>query len=305
MKLKVLGFALMGTFLAGCASTDGTPGSNRIDVKSTQEFIWDTEESFALNISRMGNRADLGLGLVDVNNPETMSIERESNSLLSFYSGFYAGGLLGGLGALSMDDMSEKARSWKPYFVQFVPKAEFDIKAEGSSKYIQSKLESSLSESLSLAFENSRLVGVYSEPRGVSPFENIVLIEGDACKEAFSGEVNDDYRGEGWADEDRDDVGTEIPAKGIRCSIPISSTVTGSFNGNYVVTHEVIAITSSLYLSGKLATSSDMAYVHPDFYRAKDVNTGKTIERRVKAPFVLYDGNIHLFDRDEISVSLF
>jgi hypothetical protein len=197
----------------------------------------------------------------------------------------------------------KKNRSWKPYFVQFIPTYELDIKADDSGKFVQDRLYQSVSSAVEKTFKNTITIGVYTNPKdsSLSPFENIVLLEGEACKQAFSAERTDDFRSEGWADYYRSHVGGDVPTTEARCTIPVSSSMTGILNNHYVITHEVIAITSSLYLANKIANESDMAFVHPDYYRAKDVNTGKTIEHNLKSPFVSYNGSIYLFDRAEVS----
>jgi hypothetical protein len=252
----------------------------------------------------MGNPADLGLGLVDVNDPASYEIDRDSNSMFSFASGFFAGGILGGLGALSMDSEIEKNRSWSPYFVGFIDESKIDLTSPSSGTQMGNILNDIFTNVSPNSLQNSAYLGAYPLKIYTKDTMTMLVFRGAICKQGAK--FNNNL--ETPATNARDYVKYESIYGGDfssvpndACSLTLTTKVTGKYNKKLIVTHEILNRNTSVYLASTLAEELSMALIFPDMYKYKNTNDGKIYYHKLGTPKAFYNGKMYLFDRAEIS----
>jgi hypothetical protein len=307
MRFKLLSVILSSLILGACVSStenNGVVVSKPVVVESTRNFKWDTKESFALNVSRMGNPADLGLGLVDVNDPASYEIDRDSNSMFSFASGFFAGGILGGLGALSMDSEIEKNRSWSPYFVGFIDESKIDLTSPSSGTQMGNILNDVFTNVSPNSLQNSAYLGAYPLKIYTKDTMTMLVFRGAICKKAaeFNKKPNVEATNE-WDYITSESIfaGDFSSLPNNACSLTLTTKVTGNYNGKLIVTHEILNTSTDVYLASTLANELNTPLVFPDIYKYKSSNDGKIYYHKLGTPKVFYNGKMYLFDRAEIS----
>jgi hypothetical protein len=303
-KLSVA-VALSALVLGGCGSTPKMDASgktlpSKINYESKSEFDWDDSKSFALNISLMGSPASLGAGLRDSDTPKSTKIDKDNNSLFSFYSGFVVGGVLGGFGAMSMDSLSEEARSWRPYMLQRVSKSDF---ANGGNAEVFIKpFIDSISIVLDEKFSGSYVIGDFYAKSGNATYENLIAISGEFCilaaKYDHDGEINPlrelQYR---VSDLDNRDISSVVNS----CYISLNSNVVGELNGEFLVSHMIAPTNIGVFFGLSVSSDTSLATVFPNEFRGLNMNDGSSSVYTFDAPFVTNNGKTYFFDANESS----
>ncbi len=293
--------------LTGCGSTpnlsaDGSAMPRNVDIAGSKEIVWDNSESFALNVSKMGRPADLGIGLRDSDNPKGEKIDKESNSLLSLYSGYVVGGVLGAFGSLSMDALSAKARTWKPYFIQTLESGKISRTSDASSymKPLASKLDKVLADK----FNGSYVIDVFYNNRSNSSFSNIIAISGEFCDLAARYDTNESIPSNPLREltfrvspNDFDTI-SQHPSS---CYVSLESKVVGEYNGRDVVSHKISSTNIGVFFGLSLTGDAGMPTVFPNEFIGLNINDGSTSVYTFNAPFVLYNQDSFYFDKSEKS----
>ena len=309
---KLLNIAIIGTVivLGGCGSTpkvdvSGKTLPSNVSFKSKKTIEWDTSESFALNVSQIGRPADLGIGLRDSDNPTSEKIDKDSNSLFSFYSGYVVGGVLGGFGSLSMDSLSEKARTWRPYFLQTIQTDKITDNSDVSA--FMNPLTIVLNETLSTKFNGSYVIGSFYSKGSNSRFNNMIAISGEFCELAARYDTDEAVTNNPLRElkyrASSSDV-SEINQHENACYISLESNVVGEYKGDYVVAHTISSTNIGVFFGLSLTGDAGLPTVFPNEFIGLNINNGSTSVYTFDAPFVIYKGENYFFDKNETSTPL-
>ncbi len=308
MKLKnktlVAVFTTSLLALGGCSSTSNTSKQPELTVKDTAPIEWNSDESVALNVVKMGYRDGKGKGVSDGPINKDMTVEHDDpNALFSFYSGFYQGGLVLGLGALLMDSEIENMTKWYPYGVDFIPKGAVNIDNRVLAyKQVSSVLESKIRAALS-SIDGAEYHGMYDNTSAAS-VQNF-LFSGEYCNTAFY--FGDKKEREGVATNEvwkRYLVGVpnDLMTRSDVCHFSVTPKIVGQINEHYVVVYSMGTQSSALYFL--LNGGEDLGFfaVIPDAARVQSIDNPKDSEWvTIGQVYVVKGGKQYLFDEDETS----
>jgi hypothetical protein len=311
-KILIIGVVMGGLVLGGCGSTpktdlQGKALPSNINFESKKEFNWVRSESFAMNISKMGHPAGLGIGLRDNDNPKNTKVDKENNSLFNFYSGYIVGGVLGGFGSLSMDSLSEKARSWKPYFIQKISKRLIDDATNVDASVFMNPLVANLDKVARKKFNSSYVIGAYYNNKLSANFTNIIAISGDFCTVAAQY-----LNGEGVELNPLREIKyrlvsadvQEITAKENACYVSLESSIVGEYRDDYIIAHKIASTNIGVFFALSLPSDASFPTIFPNEFGGLNVNDGKSRVYTFDAPFVVLYGENYFFDIDEESTPL-
>lgn len=284
--------------LGGCSSTSNTKKQPEIDVKNTAPIEWNSDESVALNIVKMGYRDGVGKGVSDMPQGEKNEVTHDDpNALLSFASGFYQGGFLPAFGALLWDDKIESLTKWYPFMIDFIHKDKLNV---DDQVLAVSQVSSHINESLQKAFasiENAEYHGFFNTTAG---FEYRALFSGEYCKKAFfflsdkKGEISNQR----WkkftvgvpADlRERDDV----------CDLSFVPKVVGTIDEYYVLIYRTQSQAQDIYFM--LNSYANYYRVLPNIVKGYSIPDEKFMSLNIGEVAVLKDNKRYVFDEDEVS----
>lgn len=303
MKLKnktlVAVFTTSLLALGGCSSTSNTSKQPELIVKDTAPIEWNSDESVALNIVKMGYRDGVGKGVDDMPQSEENKVAHEDpNALLSFASGFYTGGFLPAFGALLWDDKIQSLTKWYPFMVDFIHKDKLDI---GDKVLAKSQLSNHIDASLKEAFasiEDAEYHGFFKSKMGSTT--DRALFSGEYCKRAFYflSDMNGDVDNQEWKD-----FAVTAPESLLKrndvCDLTFVPKVIGAIDDYYVVIYRTQARAHDLYFM--LNGTANFYRVLPDVAKGYSFPDEKFMTLNVGEVVVLKDGNRYALDEDEVS----
>lgn len=290
--------------LGGCSSTSNTNKQPELTVKDTAPIEWNNDESVALNIVKMGYRDGKGKGVSDGPVDTDMTVEHDDpNALFSFYSGFYQGGLVLGLGALLMDSEIENMTKWYPFGVDFISKESVNIEnRQLAYKQVSSVLESKVRAAFS-SIDGADYYGMYGNTSAAS-VQNF-LFSGEYCNNAFY--FGDKKEREGVTSNEvwkRYLVGVtnDLMSRSDVCHFSVTPKIVGQINDNYVVVYSMGTQSSALYFLLNGGEELGFFAVIPDAARVQSIDNPKDSEWvTIGQVYVVKGGKQYLFDEDETS----
>lgn len=311
IQLSIVAFSLI---VSGCKSTDSSNSqSPTIKVTSTKEHQWDSNKSFALNISDMTASSGIGVGVKDVDNPGSAGIDLDGtgDKVFNAISAFHVGGLLNSLSMVNLINKNNGNLKWTPSTVTFIPKSEIANPASPDAYYdIRERVISHFNEALSLEYRDAKPVKVaFSENYRGTPITN-VFYKGDVCeasldfaKEGIDKEFTLNYD---WTKqyakyselEGFDYTGT--------CHVIFATFVSGTYQDNHVVVSKLFSSFEEAFLSTMILKSNALMIMPQlfEYYSGgmEDVSAKSVLN--YGANKVSYKNKIYLFDKNEISSPL-
>lgn len=308
----LLAISLFSSLLVGCGSTSSSDApspdfnGHPLQIASTDNYEWDTDKSFALNIAELSRPAGVGYGLVDVEDPKKLGISRSGNSLVSGALGFMAGGLGGTFGYLSMDAQSDEKRDWRPSIITFYDESELDLNDPvKANKLIRNDVGKKIADAIISSYPDANYVGTthYYNPKLNSA---LTLINGDICQKAFNfGRIeNKEYEKKENLQRFRTMITDESLKNNDACMFMFASKVAGVTNGKIAVVSEVDSYNVSFFLAIEASKKIQDAYVLIPDTLSYHVFGSRKHYMPLSYPVVLKDGKEYLFDANETSVGI-
>jgi hypothetical protein len=275
MKKLTLSLLLSASVLAlsGCGSTSNKSASEpktnikALQVASMDEYQWDNDKSFAFNMARLSNPAGVGYGMSDSVNPKGTDLGRSDSSLLSGVSGFMLGGLGGAAGFLSMDDKSNKLRSWNTSIITFYDESELNLNDLEAAKTLVTKdVAEKLVQALKQEYPDTSFEGAYTEKRSKRN-KSFIVLSGSVCEKAFEfGRLDDiDYDKKDSFDRFRDLIVEDTTNISNGCAVLFTNKVTGKVNGKITVVSEMVNYSVNTFFINAVSANIEDAYViYPD-----------------------------------------
>jgi uncharacterized protein YceK len=283
--------------LSGCGSTSNKSASQpktnikALQVASMDEYEWDNDKSFAFNMARLSNPAGVGYGMSDSVNPKGTDLGRSDSSLLSGVPGFMLGGLGGAAGFLSMDDKSNKLRSWNTSIITFYDESELNINDLEAAKTLVTKdVAEKLVQALKQEYPDTLFEGVFNR-KGNMVNSSFVFISGSVCAKAFEFGILDsiDYDKKESFESLRNLVIEDTSHISNGCAVLFSTKVSGKLSGKLAVVSEMVRYNVNTFLINNAGTNIDGAYIiYPD--RATYFVTGSRRKHYSNYPYPLVAG---------------
>ena len=296
--------------LSGCGSTSNKSASEpktnikALQVASMEEYQWDNDKSFAFNMARLSNPADVGYGMSDSVNPKGTDLGRSESSLLSGVSGFMLGGFGAAAGFLSMDDKSNKLRDWNTSIITFYDEGELDLTDLETSKTLIAKdVAEKLVAALKQEYPDTSFEGEYTVKRNKHN-NSFIVLSGSVCEKAFEfGRFDDiDYDKKDTFDRLRDLIVEDTTNISNGCGVQFTSKVTGKVNGKISVVSEMGNYSVNTFFINAVGAKIEDAYViYPD--RSKYNIVGSKLKHFFTYPYpmVAGSGKEFLLDSNETS----
>ncbi len=316
--MKLLKNALAILFIATLAGCNTTPKLKThteyppLVVHSDEEYEWDSDYSYAKNISMMVRTSGLGFGVDDESDPLKASnnVQGGLSKTASALTGFAMGGIFGSIGFMSLDGDTNKGRQWNPMLVDFIPVDELpDLNDKGAYLTVRNLVTSHVKEGLKEVFPDLTWQGEYLlSPKYTLPVTLVNYNTADCIAAHNIGSTTQFTNTKNRAYKTFE--GVEIPLSGEDCNFTFDSAITGKVKGSDNKMYWIIMSTTRLPYSVELFTFNALnkAYkghvLNPTSYKFFAIADDKHTYWNNPYPFVAHKGENHLFDKQDVNKKL-
>lgn len=298
--LKLIPATAIMLTLAACSSTQTTPPT--LELKTNQEYVWNDDISYALNIARMAQPAGIGLGLQDEANYKDATTNKTNVGVGTALSTL-TNGLVGGGMGFFMDSATNARRDWNPTLIDLVPAEEIgNLSSPGAFKKIQNYVYDNVRKSLDAKFKGIEWLGPLTASYRNPSSNTILALKGSVCQQV----VNFGKYSEGNLSVNTFDISKRIFENiashkftsgwcSLDIDLHISGTVSHEGRLNYVVVSE---LNSGYFFLDTLNNGYKGNILNPDVYSFR--TSDKDIEIRYignKYPFVSKKGIAYVFSK--------
>ena len=297
--------------LGGCGSTPKTKVSEvrtnevAINIASTENYIWQNDESVAYNIAKLAQPTGVGVGMRDNADPKSDDMGRSGSTVLSAVSGFFMGGLGGSASSLAMDSKNDSIRDWRISFLTFHHKDTLDLTDPAkANQTVRNELGDKLLTALKHKYPDTQIKGIYSHT--IKRIQNItaqIVLSGSICDDALKFGYN---KGE---QPNLNQSGLEVVLFGAKepvdgCLVQLTSSISGFIDGNYAAVTEINGYNVSAFVAIEASEHIEDTYVIiPD--RSRFRVSGSRLKRTWVFPYpkIIFNGKDYLLDINEVSTS--
>lgn len=283
--LKVVGLTLLSiSLISGCASTDDSLPKDatgnfvfpNMDPINAAPFVWDNSLSEALNVAKMAQPANVGIGMSDSVDGTEASIGRQGAGARLFDGalGLATSGLFGLAQSEALSQGVNRAVEWKPSIVDIVDK---DVITEnGKISYVKTKdyIADKIKTALIKEFPNIELGDALTPRRKeFKTFATILIKNENLCKsmkDLTSGGRNIPPLIETNTAEEYYDGKNELIQK---CDYSFSLNITGEYQDKYIIVANIVV---GHYLNDALTNHYEGYVIVPDIYFVNSVDSIKT-----------------------------
>lgn len=308
-NILISGLALL--MLAGCKSTPKEYSSiPPIEVKSLEEYQWENDKSFALNIAQMAKPAGLGIGMEDEENPAEASnnLRDGFDKTTDVVTGMLTSGLVGAASFLSLGSKSDELRSWRSGLVDFIPASNLDdLNSIESHTYIKDYVAGKLIKALKITHPNLINHGAFFTKKTAFQYSVSMYISDSSCETAINTGLSEkDYVstwGQWDASESLFDGESMSNVRGF-CPMGFDTKVSGKIKINgqdfYILVSELTRTSiSHYYLTSSLKDYEGIVLLSQSFQIV--LGNGKKGTWNNGIPYVVNKGKRYFFDANEVS----
>ena len=308
-NILISGLALL--MLAGCKSTPKEYSSiPPIEVKSLEEYKWENDKSFALNIAQMAQPAGLGIGMEDEENPAEASnnLRDGFDKTTDVVTGMLTNGLVGAVSFLSLGSTSDDLRSWRSGFINFIPVSKLDdLNSIESHTYIKDYVAGKFIEALKIKHPNLINHGAFFTKKTTFQYSVSIYISDPSCETAINTGLNEKDTVSIWgqwdASESLFDGESMSNIRGF-CPLGFDTKVSGKINLKgqdfFIVVSELTRVSvPHYYLNSALKDYEGLVLLSQSFPIV--LGNGKKGTWNNGIPYVVNKGKQYFFDAKETS----
>jgi hypothetical protein len=285
-------------------------------------YDWDSDCSYAKNISMMVRPSGIGYGVDDVRNPSDAVLVTKDGVSDSFaLGGSYLEGSIGGALLFGvLNNTVEKQNNWAPILVDFIPVADLpNPHDKGAYLKLRNVVSNNIRAALESQYKDMEWKGTYYDIQRHASTNTKVFFNDGTCGDAYNiGNEGVRYPLLSWSVhpkllEDKGDNKLVAPY----CLFSFEPSITGKAMIDGVEHWTITSITTRMSSSANntyYTQALNKAYLGhilnpPAFiFRFYTVSNNSTkIGKKTwvnKYPFVTHQGEIHLFDENDTQKSL-
>ena len=308
--------------LAACSSTPYMPPTEYplVTVHSEDMYDWDSDYSYAKNISMMVRPSGIGYGVDDVSNPSDAVLVTKDGVSDSFALGgsYLEGGIGGALLFGVLNNTVEKQNNWAPILVDFIPVADLpNPHDKGAYLKLRNVVSNNIRAALESQYKDMEWKGAYYNTNRWASAKSKVFFNDATCGDAYNmGNKGGRYPLLARATphelfEDTGDNKLVAPY----CGFTFESSITGKAMIDGVEHWIITSLTTKANNSANNAyyiQALNKAYsghiLNPRAFLFNALSSDlKNVKDRSwvnKYPFVTHQGETHLFDEDDTKKTL-
>tara|TARA_R110000868_G_scaffold17494_4_gene76662 strand:+ start:126 stop:1082 length:957 start_codon:yes stop_codon:yes gene_type:complete len=310
-NILISGLALL--MLAGCKSTPKEYSSiPPIEVKSLEEYKWENDKSFALNIAQMAQPAGLGIGMEDEENPAEASnnLRDGFDKTTDVVTGMLTNGLVGAASFLSLGAKSDDLRSWRSGFVDFIPVKDVPNLNTGESfTYIRDYVAENIRKGLNELYDDVQWKGVFTRSKRAYKDRGFLIFNSqNGCEKAVNlllekDEIKNTWGGYKIAGTIFENVNES--SLGQYCTIEFTPIISGTtvINGveNYIISTRTGEGSTEIYFTNKLNETYPAVVLNNKTYNFVLTGGKRRATWNNGIPYISKEGQKHFFDANESS----
>ena len=312
MNKLTLAVLVSSLVLGGCGSTPKST-SNEVDtnkeraliISSTENYIWQNDESVAYNIAKLAQPSGVGIGMRDNADPKNDNMGRSGSSALSAVSGFLMGGFGGTASFLAMDSKNDSLRDWNPSFVTFYDEMDLDLSDPvKANKIVREDLSKNIAKALLQEYPDTKLEGVFSYKSPDVPISAIAVLSGNICNMArdfgkLDLKYGNDYeqRFKTFTAENTSDIDGQ-------CFFTFESKVSGKLKNKIAVVSELGGYNVNVFIANNAANNFEDGFIiFPDRFKYIVFGSQTKHYYPYPSPVVIGNGKRYFLDISEMSSS--